>query len=208
MKLPAGSNPKFFSDAHIGHDRDFIWGWRGFTCMEDYEAWLIAEINSKVSPNDYLFSVGDIFFRGSDQRYEGFLDQLNVKKIFCIEGNHDGTMIRMANNHKAIENIGPLAELKITKDQYSRGETKYHYVTLCHYAMETWNRSHVGSFHLCGHHHGTRPHLIPPNTDWRRAEVSIDTIKPFNGSAVISWSELYEVLKDRPYELKYGEHKL
>ena len=64
-KIPKGSNVFFTSDWNVGHDKEFIWGWRGFRARNEHDDFLVESINSNVGESDWLFHLGDMFFGGS-----------------------------------------------------------------------------------------------------------------------------------------------
>lgn len=78
----------FTSDTHFCHDRDFIWGHRGFkSCAEANEA-IINNWNSTVNADDEVYMLGDFFFGNDIDYIESTLNKLNGK-IHLIIGNHD-----------------------------------------------------------------------------------------------------------------------
>ena len=54
-------------------------------------------------------------------------------------------------------------------------------ITLCHYAMRSWERSHYATWHLYGHHHGKLPPYglsFDVGVDcWNFYPVSLDQVK-------------------------------
>jgi calcineurin-like phosphoesterase family protein len=60
------------------------------------------------------------------------------------------------------QQLGGLAEIKVEGQR----------IVLCHYAMDVWNRSHHGTWHLFGHSHHTLP--VKPNS--KRMDVGINGI--------------------------------
>jgi calcineurin-like phosphoesterase family protein len=103
--------------------------------------------NSVVRPTDNFYFLGDLA-HGRDatpERVEDFLRQLNGNKFF-IKGNHDKKET-IALYKKYGTYLGHMAEIYVG-DQM---------ITLNHYAMRVWNKSHHGSWHLYGHSHGSLP---------------------------------------------------
>lgn len=81
------ANIWFTSDLHFGHDREFIWGPRGFSNVEEMNKVEIEKFNSKVQPKDTVYILGDIML-GDSAIGEECLKQLNGHKIIIL-GNHD-----------------------------------------------------------------------------------------------------------------------
>ncbi len=78
----------FISDTHFNHDREFIWGPRGFKNVSESNDNIIHNWNAKISPDDTVYMLGD-FFLGKDIDYvKNTLNKLNGK-IHLIIGNHD-----------------------------------------------------------------------------------------------------------------------
>lgn len=76
------------SDTHFNHDREFIWGPRGFKNISIANYTLIRNWNSTVGPNDDVYMLGD-FFLGKDIDFvKETLNKLNGR-IHLIIGNHD-----------------------------------------------------------------------------------------------------------------------
>lgn len=104
---------------------------------------LIDNINKIVQKNDILFHLGDFLFAPQNMYKNDalqFRNKINCKNIYQIWGNHD---------HDEIYNIFSCDEnmMEVNIDFQS--------ITLCHYAMLVWNKSHHGAWHLYGHSHSS-----------------------------------------------------
>lgn len=75
------------SDTHFGHDREFIWGPRGFTSLEEHDKTIIKNWNEVVDPNDVVYHCGDLMLGDNDYGIE-CVKQLNGT-IKLVRGNHD-----------------------------------------------------------------------------------------------------------------------
>lgn len=125
----------FTADEHYGHTNIIKYCKRPFNSIEEMDAILIENFNSKVTKADHTIHVGDFTFK----RPEKYIKQLNGTHTF-LRGNHDKWMNRTYHEIwvKTIE-----------------GQT----VVACHYAMRVWPQSHHGSYMLYGHSHGKLPPL-------------------------------------------------
>lgn len=56
----------FSSDFHIGHDRKFIYGPRGFKNILDHDIAIIDNINKVVKEEDDLYILGDIMLNDNN----------------------------------------------------------------------------------------------------------------------------------------------
>jgi len=92
----------FISDTHFNHDKDFIFGPRGFKSIEDQNNFIIEKWNDTVKEDDEVYVLGD-FFLGKDMSYiENTLNILNGK-IHLIIGNHDTPIkIQLYSEHPKI----------------------------------------------------------------------------------------------------------
>lgn len=75
------------SDTHFGHDKDFIYGSRGFRNVAEMDAALIENWNKLVKPEDIIYHLGDLML-GDNQHGLECLRKLNGH-INIILGNHD-----------------------------------------------------------------------------------------------------------------------
>ena len=75
------------SDTHFGHDREFLWGPRGFISHVEHDRQVIENWNSVVQPDDIVYHLGDVML-GDTEYGMGCLAQLNGQ-IKIIRGNHD-----------------------------------------------------------------------------------------------------------------------
>ena len=80
------SNIWLTSDWHFGHDREFIWGLRGFDCVNDMNDYLISAYNSVVKPEDDVYVLGDLIL--GDVHNIDYVKQMNGK-LHIVRGNHD-----------------------------------------------------------------------------------------------------------------------
>ena len=131
----------FTSDTHFDHAKIIQLEKRPFATIEEMNETLIKNWNETVGRGDVVYHLGDF---GFGRNLEPIRERLNGQ-IILICGNHD------RNNLKPLlKSFGAVKDLHGIKI----GE---HYVALCHYPLQSWNRSHYGSFHLHGHCHGNMP---------------------------------------------------
>ena len=131
---------KFFTaDTHFNHKNVLKYCDRPWNTVEEMNEGLIGNWNETVGVGDVTYILGDFAFHGS----EHFLRRLNGVKVL-VTGSHDGDAKR-ATVKKLYAKVTPLEVLK---------EKGYPPITLCHYCMRTWDKSHFNSWMLYGHSHG------------------------------------------------------
>lgn len=113
------------SDTHFCHDRQFIYGPRGFRTVEEMNEAIVERWNSIVTDEDVVYLLGDVMLNDNDKGME-FLSKLNGS-IVIITGNHD-TDRRIAL-YNTLPNVTVVEHAHIVR---YRGYTFYlsHYITL------------------------------------------------------------------------------
>jgi calcineurin-like phosphoesterase family protein len=129
----------FTADHHFNHKNIIKYSNRPFKDEEEMNHNLISNWNSRIKVGDTVYHLGDVGFGN----LENILKILNGE-IILIRGTHDKSALE---HPKRFRSIHSLLDLKI-EDQD---------ITLCHYAMRTWRKSHYGAWHLFGHSHGSLP---------------------------------------------------
>lgn len=137
----------FTSDLHIGHDKDFIWGSRGFNSVEEHDTQILKNWNSIITPEDTVYILGDLCMGGNEVEWNRIYKVLNGNKKF-IHGNHDTkNKIERYVSEYNIENLG-LASLY----RYSKKRNFY----LSHYPTLVGNHEEEKFYwNLSGHTHST-----------------------------------------------------
>lgn len=75
------------SDLHFAHDREFIWGARGYKSVDEMNKEQLRKFNETVSDEDEVWILGDLVLGDIDAGLE-YLKQLKGKIHVCL-GNHD-----------------------------------------------------------------------------------------------------------------------
>ena len=105
------------SDTHFGHDREFLWGPRGFISHVDHDRQVIENWNNVVQPDDIVYHLGDVML-GDIEYGMGCLAQLNGH-IKIIRGNHDtDTRWELYATLPNVECIGWAEVIKYRKYQF------------------------------------------------------------------------------------------
>ena len=91
-KLTLGEVPHVWvcADWHFNHDREFIWGARGFENVEQMNNAIIQRHNQLVHPDDDVYVLGDLML-GAKFGLEAGLNLINQMNgnLHLIRGNHD-----------------------------------------------------------------------------------------------------------------------
>ena len=138
----------FTSDWHIGHNKDFLYGKRGYCSIDEHDTAIIKNCNELVKPDDELWLLGDLALGINEAEWNRVYYSINCQNIHFIIGNHD-TDRRM---DKYIDEYG--FELHGYADIMKYSKKKRFY--LSHYPTFTDNfddeiRNHV--INLYGHTH-------------------------------------------------------
>lgn len=126
----------FTADTHFNHTNIIRYCNRPFKNIGEMDDILVSNWNSVVEEDDIVYHLGDFSF-GDPRKYFGILKG----HILIVPGSHDKEIKKLPK-----ENILPPIALVLGG------------ITLCHYAMRSWDRSHYGTWHLFGHHHGKLEH--------------------------------------------------
>lgn len=133
----------FSSDWHLQHKNIIKYDNRPFKTIEEHDEIIISNFEKVVNKGDDFYFLGDFSFTNDSKLLHNWFERLaNKANLFFISGNHD--------HHKVIpfynsygKYLRGLAEINVNNQD----------ITLCHYAMKVWNKSHKGAWHLYGHSH-------------------------------------------------------
>lgn len=159
----------FTSDTHFFHTKILKYCNRPFKDVNEMNETLISNWNARVHKNDLVYHCGDFGFGDISK----ILDRLNGD-IILILGSHDKKINQYRKYFKQIESL-----LTITYEDMI--------ITLCHYAMRTWYKSHFNTFHLYGHSHG---HLASFGKSY---DVGVDS----NNFMPISIKEIEKIMSEK-----------
>lgn len=129
---------------------------------------IINNVNEAVMPDDRLFNMGDIAFKGAKDVLGSWRARINCKNIFVIPGNHDKEQIIRRY-------------FTVLPAQYMYENNDYR-IVLNHYALRVWESSHHGVAEIHGHSHGKLPSL--PGVPSFDVGVDCWNFKPLNLSQV------------------------
>lgn len=142
----------FTADEHYYHENIIKYCNRPFENAEEMNEELIKRNNEKVDDEDIVYHLGDFTLKNT-KIAEDIMWRLNGQHQF-IKGSHDYWITSYWGDDSPY-----LKEIKIQDI----------HITLCHYAMRTWPRSHHGSIQLFGHSHGHLSNLT------KQIDVGVDT---------------------------------
>lgn len=139
------------SDWHFNHDKEFIWGVRGFESVEEMNETIIRRHNYQVAENDDVYVLGDLCMGSDLASNKALIERLNGR-IHVVFGNHD------TENRKAM-----YAECKNVVELCGYGTMlkykKYSFL-LTHWPTNTSNYDEnkplrACLINICGHVHTT-----------------------------------------------------
>ncbi len=147
-------NSFFAADHHLFHGNIIKYSKRPFSSVEEMNETIIAQHNAVVKPEDDIYFLGDFAFVDSPQEFEKLISRFNRRKFFVI-GSHDRVVEKNFHTlRKHFVWIKDKAEIYVNNVS----------ITLCHYPMWSWAKSHYGAWQFFGHHHGSL------NNDHRSAD--------------------------------------
>lgn len=155
----------------------------------------IHNINNQVGADDVLFHLGDWCFsrdkRETIKTAESLRKQIRCKEVVVIIGNHDP---RYQNGLPKTDFAdlfeGCFVQLKISAPGFQIPSPKgprEREITLSHYSMKVWDKSHHGCWHLYGHSHAS----LPDDPGSLSFDVGVDAVAV--RASGYSWQQLVEM---------------
>lgn len=162
----------FTSDTHFGHKNILRLGeGRPFKSIEAHDNALIQRWNTKITPDDVIYHLGDISHSLQDEQNKlaSLLSQLNGQK-FLVPGNHDVDV----NNHL----LEVISDYFTVLPQIHTLKIEDRSIVLCHYPILEWPGFYRAEkcWHLHGHQHGLLNKVKSPLTlNAYRTDVGVDS---------------------------------
>ena len=168
----------FTSDLHLGHEAVIRMQNRPFTNADEMNRVLIENYNSVVHKDDTVYLLGDICFRIGVEKSNELISSLNGKK-YLIWGNHDKKY-----DESLFEDIRDFMTISVNGL----------HISLMHYPMLSWPRSHYGSIMLHGHiHSDTSYNISNREAGINRYDVGVDA----NGYMPVSIKQIESFLNQQ-----------
>jgi len=146
----------FTADLHLGHKNIIQHCNRPFADVDEMNAALIKNWNSKVHRDDTVYIVGDFaVYPRYTEEVLGWIAELKGRKIFII-GSHDDWIETLMPELRKIPDTRIWSDrvLEFRKPTTRKNQRD---LVLCHWGMRSWPGSNHGVWHLFGHSHGHLP---------------------------------------------------
>lgn len=141
------------SDLHLGHNKDFLYGPRGFDSPEEHTEEVIKRWNEVVGEHDEVYFLGDIALSIEVEEAIKLINRLNGT-IYWVFGNHDTSnrIHQIEMNCPHVITLGYAHMMKYKKYHFYLS----HYPTLCDNYDDGENLK-AKVINICGHSHTKDP---------------------------------------------------
>jgi len=171
------------ADNHFGHANIIRFCNRPFANADEMDERMIASWNKVVSDSDFVYHLGD-FTMGNKKQARRYFNRLNGNII--ILGNpwhHDKRWIKNTWDSPIANHV--LTGMPIEVIVHDKMP-----ITLCHYAMDRWERSHYGAYHAFGHSHNQyHPDNLSMDIGVDSAFALLGSYRPFRLEEFVSIME-------------------
>jgi calcineurin-like phosphoesterase family protein len=171
----------FTSDWHISHINILKYCNRPFENIRDMDDTIFTNAFARLKSGDLLYYLGDLSFdKAATHEFFGRMSKRNVQVHF-IYGNHDYKVKSIIDEKSAW--TGDFKSIKVKNEN----------ISLMHYAMRVWPKSHFNAWHLYGHSHGGLSHDTGVSTG-KTWDVGVDN----NDFQILSFDEVEAIMAGRP----------
>jgi len=184
----------FTGDEHYGHTSRaggiIKYCDRPFDNIVDHDEAIISNLNEVVDPRDTVIHNGDFSWRSVNRTIE-IIKRLNGIHIFVValRGGHDKVIRKISRRYPDLSECIPyIYELTLYN--------KYH-ITICHYKMEVWPRSHYNSWHCFAHSH------CKLRSTGKSHDIGVDC----NNFYPLSFDQLKDIMDAKPDNFNYIKNR-
>ena len=181
----------FTSDWHLDHANTMKYCNRPFRDVGEMNRTITNNFFNVVRQGDTLYFLGDLSF--GEKPILDFLSGVDTNEIdiHFIKGNHDKDLMRLSRQKEFFEKYFSHITISDILSTDIEGQS----VTMMHYPMLTFNKSHFGAWMLYGHHHNGNYHKdIPPEVMGKKMNVGVDV----NDFKPVSWTQVKAFMAKQP----------
>lgn len=218
-------NVWFTSDWHLGHNKEFLYGPRGCTSRDEHTRKVIDGINKQSCHEDLIIHLGDLALTCTYEEMLDALIELKCENIWFVTGNHDNRVMKLRDEYtryfdcglqprdvdyrlremvgcKRLRWLGKMEDIVIQEPSDVSGKKDHKKnVTLNHFPMLLWDKSHHGAFHLCGHTHGSLPQSRVEYYDAKRLDVGVDNALEYNNTIMFNWGAIKSIMNRKTIQI-------
>jgi len=181
----------FISDTHFGHANIIRYCHRDFRDEHEMNHHMIVQWNSVVRIGDIVHHGGDFAFRCHPKKLEEIIWSLNGN-IHMVIGSHDKETIKLYRDGRfgtKLKIIGYDKSLRPHPPTMNIIKCGSEQITLNHYRMAKWPRSHWNAYHCFGHEH---------NEGIPEVGKSMNICAEVLNYTPISLDEVLEIMRNKP----------
>lgn len=200
----------FVSDLHLNHDKEFLWGKRGFASSQEHIEKLLGRLAEIADDDTVLINLGDATFR--DPKHEIFdrLAALPFHKHYHVWGNHpsgakqayqnavDGYFHLFSDMGEGLE-VYPMDYENVT---FVGWQALFSYqrqmIHAQHFPLEVWDEMKNGVWHVCGHSHGSFDQTNGDvTTNGKIMDVGVESALDNFGDFVVTFDQVNQFMSKR-----------
>lgn len=207
----------FMADGHWHHDRQFIWGKRGFTSVTEHDNALVHRWNERLTDRSVAVHVGDLIFGDPDgSRFKALMRRLSFSTLYVGAGNHVSGHVAVykeaISQYPAALEDGQLRYEVYPLTHYVDGNPNKrivfmpvyfelsvggHRIVCSHYPILSFNHQSKGSTLVTGHSHGSCRLSNKDTGEGRRIDVGVESF-----GAPVSLTEIKRHLNGRTLDIR------
>lgn len=148
------------SDHHFGHENIIRYCNRPFADIDEMDNAMVDKWNEVVGKDDIVYHLGDFTLGNIELAHRYFVSLNGRINILSYTWHHDRRwlpngfgLLSQYTDRPGLDRVNicsPMVVLEIDMN-----ETHPLAITLCHYPLRSWDRSHFNSWHLYGHTHSS-----------------------------------------------------
>lgn len=203
----------FISDMHFTHDREFLWGDRGFKSSEEHDKFLLNNWKENIDEGTVVFNLGDVVFRDPNSEKFDIIAELPCKEHYLLWGNHNSGCKNVYK--RAVDEFMGLTSP--VSDDIEIYPLRYKNVTFCgndlsirvgkkeihlsHFAKRVWDHIGYGAWALSGHSHSSDHERNADHPRGKCLDVGVENAIKHSGNMFFTYREVESIMNNKSVEL-------
>lgn len=186
------------SDLHMAHNREFLWGRRGFNSVEEHARFIREQWFELIDEETTVFNLGDSHF--GDPEGKAFEDFTTwpCKVQYYLWGNHNSGSKQVYNRETQGMEIYPVrvGNVEFVGQNLTAYINGKHY-EMSHFPKRIWDKMAHGARHVSGHSHGNDVERNLENNLGKCLDVGVENALEYSEKFFFTFEELEDIFKNR-----------